>query len=75
MFAGAMAERFGGVGNAMLAMRSAEPDLEVDARLPCLEMRRREEARMEAVVEMLKVLWESPPVPTMSHWRMETLLS
>lgn len=24
---------------------------------------------MEAVVEMLKVEWESPPVPTMSHYR------
>lgn len=69
MFAGAMAERSGGVGKAMLAMRSAEPDLEVEARLPCLEMRRREEARMDAVVEMLKVLWESPPVPTISHWK------
>lgn len=69
MLAGAMAERLGGVGKAMLAMRSAEPDLEVEARLPCLEMRRREEARMEAVVEMLKVLWASPPVPTMSHYR------
>lgn len=51
----------------MLAIRSAEPDLEVEARLPCLETRRSEEARMEAVVLMLKVLWESPPVPTMSH--------
>lgn len=51
----------------MLAIRSAEPDLEVEARLPCLETRRSEEARMEAVVEMLKVLWASPPVPTMSH--------
>jgi hypothetical protein len=28
---------------------------------------RRDEARMEEVVLMLKVLWESPPVPTMSH--------
>ena len=47
--------------------RSAEPDLEVEALFPCLEMRRREEARIEEVVEMLKVWWESPPVPTMSH--------
>ena len=47
---------------------SAEPDLEVAERLPCLAMRSREEARTEAVVLMLKVLWESPPVPTMSHW-------
>jgi len=51
----------------MLARRSAEPDLEVEALLPCLAMRRRLEARMEEVVLMLKVLWESPPVPTMSH--------
>lgn len=51
----------------MHANKSAEPDLEVEALLPCLERRRREEARMEEVVEMLKVLWESPPVPTMSH--------
>lgn len=47
--------------------RSAEPDLEVLALLPCLDMRRREEARIEEVVLMLKVWWESPPVPTMSH--------
>lgn len=38
--------------------------------MPCLETRRSEEARMEEVVEMLKVLWESPPVPTMSHCTM-----
>lgn len=61
-----MREIWGGKG-VMFARRSAEPDLEVEALLPCLAMRRREEARMEAVVEMLKVLWESPPVPTMSH--------
>lgn len=59
--------RTGGRGD-MLLTRSAEPDLEVLARLPCFETRRRAEARMEDVVEMLKVLWESPPVPTMSHW-------
>jgi hypothetical protein len=51
----------------MLARRSAEPDLEVEALLPCLAMRRRLEARIEEVVLMLKVLWESPPVPTISH--------
>jgi hypothetical protein len=50
----------------MQLRRSAEPDFEVDALLPCLAMRRRLEAMMEAVVLMLKVLWESPPVPTMS---------
>lgn len=47
--------------------RSAEPDLDVLALLPCFEMRRREEARIEEVVLILKVWWESPPVPTMSH--------
>jgi hypothetical protein len=47
---------------------SAEPDVEVAERLPCLAMRSMEEARTEAVVLMLKVLWESPPVPTMSHY-------
>lgn len=35
--------------------RSAEPDLEVDARLPCLLMMRREEAKIEDVVEILNV--------------------
>jgi hypothetical protein len=28
---------------------------------------RRELATIEEVVEMLKVLWPSPPVPTISH--------
>jgi hypothetical protein len=46
---------------------SAEPDLEVDALLPCFAIMRRLEARMDEVVEMLKVLCESPPVPTISH--------
>jgi hypothetical protein len=40
----------------MLARRSAEPDLEVEALLPCLATRRRLEARIEEVVLMLKVL-------------------
>jgi hypothetical protein len=35
--------------------RSAEPDLEVEARLPCLLRSRREEAKMDEVVEMLNV--------------------
>lgn len=47
---------------------SADPDLEVDALLPCLAIRRRLEARMEDVVDMLNVFHESPPVPTMSHY-------
>lgn len=54
---------------------SAEPDLEVAERLPCFAMRSREEARTEAVVLMLKVLWESPPVPTMSHWVVVVVVS
>lgn len=46
---------------------SAEPEVEVEALLPCLQMRRPQpEARMADVVETLKVLWPSPPVPTMS---------
>lgn len=36
--------------------RSAEPDLEVDALFPCLLRSKREEARIEDVVEILKVL-------------------
>jgi len=52
----------------MQLSRSAEPDLEVDALLPCLAIRRRLEARMDEVVLMLKVLCESPPVPTMSTY-------
>ena len=64
-----MALRFGGVG-AVEVRRSAEPDLDVAARLPCLLRRRREEARMEDVVEMLNVECESPPVPTMSHYEL-----
>jgi len=39
----------------MALRRSAEPDLEVEARLPCLLRRRRDEARIEDVVEMLNV--------------------
>jgi hypothetical protein len=57
----------GGFGGAQ-ERRSAEPDREVDARLPCFPIMRREEASMLEVVEMLKVLCESPPVPTISHW-------
>lgn len=68
MVSGLMAFRFGAVGE-VLWRRSAEPDLEVDARFPCLPSMRRDDARMEEVVEMLKVWCESPPVPTMSHFR------
>lgn len=51
----------------MLCRRSADPDLEVEALLPCLAMSRRLDAKMDEVVDMLKVLCESPPVPTISH--------
>ena len=51
---GVMALRFGGVGVVELR-RSAEPDFEVAARLPCLLRRRRVEANIEEVVDMLKV--------------------
>ena len=54
---------FGGAQDRM----SADPEREVEALLPCLPIMRSEEARIEDVVEMLNVLWESPPVPTMSH--------
>lgn len=56
-----------GVGRIVMR-RSADPDFEVEARLPCLAIRSSEEARMDEVVDMLNVLWESPPVPTISHW-------
>lgn len=36
--------------------RSAEPESEVEELLPCLAIMRREQATMEEVVEMLKVL-------------------
>lgn len=54
MVSGLMAERFGGVGSVQ-PRRSAEPDLDVEARLPSLATNRREDARMEAVVETLNV--------------------
>ena len=63
----------GGVGR-MQERRSAEPDREVDALFPCLAIMRRDEARIEAVVEMLNVLCESPPVPTMSHCTPKSLI-
>lgn len=55
-----------GAWGDMACRRSALPEVLLEARLPCLATRSREEARMEAVVETLKVLWPSPPVPTMS---------
>jgi len=66
MVLGETAERFGAVGIVELS-KSAEPDFEVEARFPCLLRRSREDARIDDVVDMLKVWCESPPVPTMSH--------
>ena len=48
---------------------SAAPETEVCARFPCLDIKSREEAMSEAVVLILYVWIEEPPVPTMSHWR------
>ena len=47
---------------------SAAPETEVCARLPCLDIKSREEAMSEAVVLILYVWTEAPPVPTISHW-------
>lgn len=66
MVLGAMAVMTGGLGGAQ-DRRSAEPERDVDALLPCFAIMSRALARMDEVVLMLKVLWESPPVPTMSH--------
>jgi hypothetical protein len=68
---GEMASRTG-AGEAA-RRRSAEPEAEVEARLPCLARRRRGAQRREAVVLTLKVLWLSPPVPTMSHCQASAL--
>lgn len=67
MVSGVTASRFGAIGVVHLR-RSADPDLEVEALLPCLLIRSNDDARIEDVVEILKVWWESPPVPTMSHY-------
>ena len=66
MVSGVMAIKFGAVGKVEFK-RSAEPDLDVEALFPCLLNMRRDEARMEEVVDILKVWCESPPVPTISH--------
>ena len=66
MVLGATAVMTGGFGGAQ-ERRSAEPDRDVEALLPCFAIMRRALAKMEDVVLMLNVLWESPPVPTMSH--------
>jgi hypothetical protein len=61
-----IAEILGGTGR-MQFRTSAEPEKDVWERLPCLPTSSRAEAMIEEVVETLKVEWESPPVPTMSH--------
>lgn len=54
MVSGVTADKFGAVGNVE-ARRSADPDFEVDALFPCLLRSKRDEAKMDDVVEMLKV--------------------
>ena len=56
-----------GARGCMQLTMSALPDLDVLALLPCLETKSSADARMDDVVLMLKVLWASPPVPTISH--------
>ena len=54
----------------MASSTSAEPDLDVEARLPCLTMGMPAAARAIAdIVEMLTVPKPSPPVPTTSRER------
>jgi hypothetical protein len=54
-FSGVTELIFGGVGGAH-ERRSADPERDVLARFPCLAMSRSEEAKIEEVVLMLKVL-------------------
>ena len=60
----ANAGAFGGI----FCSKSADPDLDVDALFPCFAIISRDEATIEAVVLILNVLCESPPVPTTSHY-------
>lgn len=57
----------------MQLITSALPDLDVLALLPCFETMSSADAMIEDVVLMLKVLYESPPVPTMSHFTSQLL--
>jgi hypothetical protein len=66
MVVGAIAVITGALGGVHES-RSADPERDVDALLPCFAIIRSDEASIEEVVLMLKVLCESPPVPTMSH--------
>jgi len=54
MVSGVTAIRCGAVGRVQLS-KSAEPDFDVEARLPCLLKSKRDEARIDDVVEILKV--------------------
>ena len=67
MFCAFEAVKLGGIGCIEERM-SAAPETEVCARLPCLDIKSREEAMSEAVVLILYVWTEEPPVPTISHW-------
>ena len=67
MFCALEAVKFGGSGR-MEERMSAAPETEVCARLPCLDIISKAEAMSEAVVLILYVWREEPPVPTMSHW-------
>jgi len=44
-------------GSCIQASTSADPDFDVDARLPCLAISSSEEHRILLAVLMLKVLW------------------
>jgi len=57
-----------GALGGMLCSRSADPDFDVEALLPCFAIISSDDATIDAVVLMLNVLCESPPVPTMSHY-------
>ena len=54
MVFGDTADSFGAVGSVELS-KSAEPDLEVEARFPCLLKRSKDEAKIDEVVDMLNV--------------------
>lgn len=51
---GVTAFRLGALGLVELS-RSADPDFDVEARFPCLLSKSNEDARMDDVVEILKV--------------------
>ncbi len=52
MVSGVTASKLGAVGKVALS-KSAEPDLDVEARFPCLLRSNKEDAKMDDVVEML----------------------